>query len=76
MQSNFIEVFKEEIMASRAELMEKVKCDQKCMEKYKSGDHFKGAKGERFDNCTAAFKECCKGVTSAEGLCATIAPKK
>ena len=54
-------------------IMEKVKCDQTCMKRYKTEKGtFKGAKGERFDNCVRAFENCCTGVTSAEGLCAHI----
>lgn len=49
-----------------------------CMAKYldeKTG-RFKGGKGERFDNCVQAMKDCRKDVDSPEALCASIARKK
>ena len=59
-------------------LMEKVNCDRDCMNRYKNKKtgRFKGKKGERFDNCVKAFKKCCKGVQSPEGICAKIARAK
>lgn len=59
-------------------LLEKVKCDRGCMEKYKNlkTGRFLGGKGERFNNCVKAFKECCSGVKSPEGVCASIARAK
>lgn len=58
-------------------LLEKVKCDTDCMEKYKTSQgRFKGKKGKKFKSCTKAFSSCCKGVKSAEGICANIARRK
>lgn len=57
-------------------ITEKVSCDSACMNKYKTEDgDFKGGKGEAFDNCVEAFKECCTGVTDADALCASIGRK-
>ncbi len=49
-----------------------------CMAKYTDGKtgRFKGGKGERFDNCVKAMKDCKKDVTNPEGLCGDIARKK
>lgn len=50
----------------------KVKKDEECMKKYQTnkGD-FKGGKGEAFDNCVKAFKEC-SDAKNPEGMCAYI----
>lgn len=48
-------------------------CDNDCVKKYKSnGGDFKGGKGDAFDNCVAAFSNCCSGVNDPEALCAYI----
>ena len=52
--------------------------DDDCMAKYmdEESGRFKGGKGERFDNCVKAMKDCRKNVTDPEGLCGSIARKK
>lgn len=44
-----------------------------CMAKYKDPDGtFKGGKGEAFDNCVKAFRECRPDVDDPEAMCAHI----
>ena len=49
-----------------------------CMGKYLDSktNRFNGEKGDRFDNCVKAFKECRPDVKSPEGMCAKIAKMK
>lgn len=57
-------------------LMEAMKCDEACQDKYKDKDGtFKGAKDKASESCIEMFQKCCTGVKDPEALCAFIAKK-
>jgi hypothetical protein len=62
-----------ERMEARQSLAEASEAE--CKEKFMEGDHFKGGKGERFDNCVKYMK-CKGGVDDPEGMCGKIAREK